>query len=125
MNKATIEVLVVEDDILAQMVAKFILQDFNCRVDIAKSENEALGKANIIKYQLIFIDLGLGKSDGFTVIKKIKEHSKNMNTPIFILTAHRTIDLQQKAASVGIDEFITKPLEKEKVVEIINKYVAK
>lgn len=124
MNKPIIKVLIVEDDLLSQMVAKTLLQQLACDADVAKSEQEALEKSNNLKYNLILMDIGLGNSDGFMVTKKIKNNSTNQTTPIVALTAHHTKEHQLQAESVGMAEFMTKPLEKDKVLELLVKYTS-
>jgi len=124
MNRSITKVLVVEDDFLAQMVAKLLLEQLACEVDVAKSEEEALEKTSIYEYHLIFMDIGLGTSNGFSVTNKIKENSKNLNTPVVALTAHHTVEYQQQAEAVGMVAFITKPLEMNTVNDLLSKYTA-
>jgi len=122
MDKSLIKVLVVEDDKFAQMVARNLGQQLNCSIDIASTATEALEKTNINKYALIFMDIGLGETDGFTVTRAIKANSLNQETPIIALTAHNSEEYLKQAALSGMAKFITKPLLKDKVLELLNTY---
>lgn len=122
MKNIFIKILVVEDNKLAQMVIKNLLVDLGCEANIAGSGEEGLEKTNQIKYDIIFMDIGLGNTDGFSVTKLIKANSKNQGTPIVALTAHHTQSYQQLANDVGMVDFITKPLEKNKLIDLLIEY---
>lgn len=117
-----ISVLLVEDDKFAQMVASHLIKQLGCLIDIASTAAEALEKANQFTYDLIFMDIGLGDEDGFTVTRAIKAHSKNQETPVIALTAHDSEDYHKQAALSGMVEFSSKPLEKDKILAFLTQY---
>lgn len=119
-----IKILIVEDDKFAQMVANHLLQQLGCLVDIANTAEEALEKTHQNEYALIFMDIGLGNTDGFTVTRSIKAHSRNQRTPVIALTAHNSEDYHNKAILSGMAEFINKPLVKDKILELLSKYTS-
>ena len=121
MMSDAISVLLVEDDALAQMVAKNFLKDLSCRVDTASSGEEAVKNANQNKYDLILMDIGLGDTDGFTVTAEIKANSSlNKDTPIVAVTANASQEYQQRGIEVGMMDFFAKPLQVAKLKQLLD-----
>lgn len=116
------QVLLVEDDNLAQTVAKQKLSAQGCNIEVASTGNEALKLAKNKRYDLIFMDIGLPDISGIEVTRKIrgkKEHI-NYHTPIIALTAHldeKDVALHNEA---GINSVLVKPLMKETAKQIID-----
>jgi len=67
------------------------------------------------------MDIQMPVMDGYTATKEIRKF--NTTTPIIALTASISIDIQQKAAQVGMNGFITKPFNPEELLLIINQNV--
>ncbi len=88
--KAKSKVLVVEDNFIAQTVAKTLLSGMDCHVDVASSGVDALALYEQNDYDLIFMDIGLGEGmDGYEVTHHIRSKiSPTKHIPIIALTAH-------------------------------------
>jgi heavy metal response regulator len=100
-------ILVIEDE---KKIASFIkrgLTEQNYTVDTAADGEEGLMLAEINPYDLIVLDIMLPGKDGFTVCRTLR--SKNINTPILMLTARD--DLRDKVFGLdsGADDYLTKP----------------
>jgi len=100
-------ILVIEDE---KKIASFIkrgLTEQNYTVDVAADGEEGLYLAEINPYDLIVLDIMLPGKDGFTVCRTLR--SKNINTPILMLTARD--DLRDKIFGLdsGADDYLTKP----------------
>lgn len=68
---------------------------------------------------LLLLDIGLPKKDGIQVAKWIRNTNDIKNMPIFFLTAHATVEYQQKAKEIGVEYFFTKPINfKELIIQI-------
>lgn len=78
------KVLVVEDNPIAQKVALTLLSSMNCQVDVADSGQVALKQIKSNRYDLIFMDIGLGGgADGYEVTQQIRSLEKDKeHTPI-------------------------------------------
>ena len=116
MNKKRLKILLVEDDFLAQKVAELILGEMGWIVDFASTGAKALEKVKEQHYDLIFMDIGLDDSDGFTIAKLIGE-GKNLNieTPIFGLTANfSSPGMKQCCLDARMVGMLSKPLTKAK-----------
>ena len=67
------DILVVEDNKLNQKVAKLLLEELGCTVDIAPTGRDALNAIDNKSYDIVFMDLGLPDSDGFSITRKIRK----------------------------------------------------
>lgn len=108
MSQEKIRVLVVEDNVIAQLVAKSMLSDLGCDVDIASTGAEAIQRVAQKTYGVIFMDLGLPDRDGVQVALAIKK--MEIVTPIVALTAHQDEQLKQQCQEVGVKKYLVKPL---------------
>jgi two-component system aerobic respiration control sensor histidine kinase ArcB len=126
-DKLELNVLLVEDDKLAQMVAANVLKDeFKAEVDIASTGDRALELAANNNYDLIFMDIGLPDITGYDVTEKIRKSDyKNASTPIIALTAHSVKDKVDDAIAAGMNDFSVKPLNVEKIQKILDKWIYK
>jgi two-component system aerobic respiration control sensor histidine kinase ArcB len=127
MSNDKFKILLVEDVKMAQKIAIMVLESLNCEVDIADDGNTALKKASCNHFDLIFMDLGLPDMDGLTVTEMIRkmEQDKKNPTIIIALTAHNDDKIRELATSVGMNDFLLKPLTTEAAEEIFNKYLLK
>lgn len=116
-------ILVVEDVAFASKIAKSILVELDCLVDIAETGEQALDMVKQKKYALIFMDIGLPKADGITTTEKIKQMEGMEDIPVIALTAHAEDEVREKCFKVGMVDFIVKPLVKEKADHVLKKYI--
>lgn len=125
-EQKTHRVLLVEDHPLAADIAKAILSDLDCEVDIAENANEAIEQSQKSQYDLIFMDIGLPDMDGYETTKIIHSHeSKDHHVPIVALTAHADKYERERCLKSGMDAILIKPLFKEKAVNILNMFIPK
>ncbi len=106
----TARILVVEDIPLNQLLLKTILDEFGFDQDTAYNGKEAAEKISQNKYDLILMDLQMPEMSGFEVTDYVRNvlHS---NVPIIALTADvTTVDLD-KCKAVGMDDYISKPID--------------
>lgn len=119
--KAKSKVLVVEDNFIAQTVAKTLLSGMECHVDVASSGSDALALYKQTDYDLIFMDIGLGEGmDGYEVTHYIRSKiSSTRHIPIIALTAHGGDESKQRCIEAGMDAVLTKPLTQAHAADII------
>ncbi|MFC5684025.1 response regulator [Flavobacterium sp. MAHUQ-51] len=115
--------LIVEDNIINQKVLKKLLDKINISADIAKNGFEALSLYEKNDYDIIFMDLHMPEMDGFQATEKIHSLPKyQINpTPIIAVTASAFEEDKIKAISMGMDDFITKPVVLKNLEELIAK----
>lgn len=105
-----IKILMVEDVILNQLLMKTLLDDFGFDNDIASNGKIAIEKLQKNTYDIILMDLQMPVMNGFEATEYIRK-TMNSKIPIIALTADvTTVDLA-KCKAVGIDDYISKPVE--------------
>ena len=117
-----VRVLVAEDIPLNQLLMRTLLDDFGFVFDIAGNGIIAIEKLKAKSYDIILMDLQMPEMNGFEATEYIR-NKMNSKIPIIALTADvTTVDLA-KCKSVGMDDYISKPVDERllysKIVELI------
>lgn len=120
-----IKVLAVEDIVLNQLLMKTLLDDFGFERDIAANGKIAIEKLLEKKYDIILMDLQMPIMNGFEATSYIR-NTMHSNIPIIALTADvTTVDLA-KCMSLGMNDYISKPIDEKllysKIVTLVKKY---
>ncbi len=104
------EVLVVEDEIDNQEVARRLLQRYGATVHMAENGQEALDKLKEVTPHFILSDLSMPVLDGWGLIYELQQDRSTAEIPIFALTAHAMKGDRERAIAVGFYNYLTKPL---------------
>ena len=118
-----IRVLIAEDNPLNYKYAKKIMENMGFIVENAKTGREAVDMAKEKEYNIIFMDIQMPVLDGIEATKIIRETNKEI--PIIALTAAAVEEVEKEAREAGVNEYITKPFTKEKIIEIVDRYINK
>ena len=120
-NVAGKTVLLVEDNELNTIVASEFLEKSGLIVEHAENGKIAVNMAKEKCYDFILMDIQMPEMDGYSAAKKIREDSgsPNVSSPIVAMTAHAMQGEREKCISAGMNDYITKPLKKDKLVEIL------
>ena len=124
--KHSLCILLAEDNLVNQKLARMMLTKAGYRVTVANDGKEALEKymASPDKFDLIFMDVQMPEMDGLEATKAIRE--KGFDTiPIVAMTAHAMKGDREKCLGAGMDDYITKPIKREMVFEVLEKWVLK
>ncbi len=119
-----IKVLVVEDIALNQLLMMTILEDFGFECDIAANGLLAIEKLEAKSYDIILMDLQMPEMNGFEATDYIR-NTMNSKIPIIALTADvTTVDLS-KCTAVGMNDYISKPVDEQllhsKIVDLLKR----
>jgi CheY-like chemotaxis protein len=123
-NLATekVKVLVVEDVTLNQLLLKIILLDFGYEIDLASNGKIAIEKFQHNIYDIILMDLQMPEVNGFEATSYIRNILKS-NIPIIALTADVTNADVEKCKAVGMNDYISKPIDEKLLFDKINKHL--
>jgi len=102
-----VRVLVVEDDALVAEGIKQGLEREHFTVDRVGSAEQAETYLHGEHFDLLIVDLGLPKADGFTLVRQLRQLGQK--TPVLILTARDTLEDCVKGLEVGADDYMVKP----------------
>ena len=118
MNKNIFHILVVDDDDRIRELVKEYLVENNFLVTTAKDAFDAKKKLEIIKYDIIILDIMMPGKSGLSLTKEIK---KNNSIPIILLTAKGETRDRIEGLELGADDYLGKPFEpKELLLRIKN-----
>ena len=116
-----INILVVEDDEFSSMHLSAILKGEVKNIISAESGIEAINACkNNSDIDLILMDIKMPEMDGITATKKIREF--NNDVIIIAQTAYALEGDKEKSIEAGCNDYISKPINKEKLFDLINKY---
>jgi CheY-like chemotaxis protein len=116
-------ILVAEDNQVNQLLASVTLQKEGHRVDVANNGIEAVEAVRRATYDLILMDVNMPEMDGITATRKIRElGGVKARIPIVALTADAMKGDRERLLALGMDEYVSKPLERDKLLAILATY---
>jgi two-component system, sensor histidine kinase and response regulator len=116
----TLRVLVAEDNLVNQRVAKGIISKQGHDVDIAANGVEALEAVKRMSYDLVFMDMQMPEMDGLEATRVIRGlGSSYERIPIIAMTANASPEDKQKCLDAGMDSFLSKPVRSENLRTIL------
>ena len=122
MDKFIAHILVVDDDDGIRMLVKKYLNENNFLVTTSESAEDAFQKIEVVKFDLIILDIMMPGKSG---LEFINENKKNIETPIILLTAKGEASERVEGLEVGADDYLPKPFDPKELVlrikNIINK----
>ncbi|MCK4709609.1 MAG: response regulator, partial [Gammaproteobacteria bacterium] len=120
-----LRVLVVEDIIPNQIIARKLIEKCGHRVDIAANGIEAIDAVKSRPYDLVFMDVRMPEMDGLSATKAIRKLEGSVRgIPIVAMTANAFNEDVKECMDAGMDNFISKPVNKNKLEEILQGYAA-
>ncbi|HWA34589.1 MAG TPA: response regulator, partial [Cyclobacteriaceae bacterium] len=122
-------VLLVEDNDINQQVAGELLEKFGFTVEIATNGSEAIKKVaesgNPSKYDVVLMDLQMPVMGGYAATQEIRKMEQYKNLPIIAMTADAMEGVKEKCIEMGMVDFLTKPINPSRMIEVIKKWVPK
>lgn len=116
-------VLVVDDNQTVREFMRNKLAAFNFNVDYAESGEQAIGLTGQRYYTCIFLDVIMSGIDGYQVCKLIKANRAAKKTTVVMLTSKSSPFDKIRGAMSGCDAYLTKPVDEEKLIETITKFL--
>jgi two-component system, sensor histidine kinase and response regulator len=117
------KVLVVEDNIVNQQVAKRFLQRLGCQVAIAENGKRGVEEFFRDQFGLVLMDVQMPVMDGLAAAREIRARElPEHRVPIVALTASAMTDELERCTAAGMDAMLAKPLELTRLCEILDRY---
>jgi PAS domain S-box-containing protein len=124
-ERAARRVLVVDDNVVNQKVARHFLGKLGYRADVVHDGREAVLAWQRGYYDLILMDCEMPVMDGYEATRQIRIHEGGeRHIPIVALTAHAVSGAEIKCRAAGMDAFITKPLVREQLAACLERFLA-
>lgn len=121
----SVKILLVEDMELNQEIASEILTTMGAAVDIAGNGEEAVRAVEEKEYDLVFMDIQMPVMGGYEATKVIRKIKGRENLPIVAMTAHAMAGIKEECLSNGMSDYVTKPIDIEKLEETMAKWINK
>ncbi|MEI6134522.1 MAG: response regulator, partial [Desulfomonile sp.] len=121
----TANILLAEDNAINRTLAIRILQKAGHQVTCAENGLEVLKLMADAKFDMILMDISMPEMDGFEATRRIRDAEKKDGThiPIIAMTAHALSDDRGKCLAAGMDDYISKPVNVEELLDKIDLYI--
>ncbi len=124
MNINELKILVCDDSLLARKRLKDCIISFGCSsIFEAANGEEAIAQYNDNKPNLVFMDIVMPKKDGIEALKDILEIDSDAT--VIMASSVGTQSYLKDAIKAGASDFIQKPIDNDRVKEIINSYCSR
>lgn len=118
-------VLVVEDNLINQQVAKEFLKLSGMSVDVANNGVEALEHIRDNAYDAVLMDVHMPEMGGIEATEYIRKQPRFAGLPIIALTAGVTEEEKANCLSCGMNDFVAKPIQPKALIETLIRWVKK
>jgi two-component system sensor histidine kinase/response regulator len=115
-------VLLVEDNFVNQKVAVRFLERLGCTVEVASHGAEGVAACQQRHFDIVLMDLQMPVMDGMTATRKIREWETSGHVPIVALTANAMTGDRELCEAAGMDGYLTKPIEVERLRNVLTKF---
>jgi two-component system, chemotaxis family, chemotaxis protein CheY len=118
-------VLIVDDYAPNHRLMSFVLEQHGYAVVAAFDGQQALDRLESAPVDLVLTDLTMPKVDGLTLARAIRADARFSNTPVIVVTASTREQDQLRASGVGVDAFLTKPVDSQDLVREVGRLLAR
>ncbi len=117
-------ILLVEDNKINQKLASVLLQRMGYNVDVAENGLEGVAAASKQRYALILMDVQMPEMDGLEATRRIRDGGGvNQHSPIVALTANAMQSDQNECLKAGMNDFLTKPFNREQLAACLRNWI--
>ena len=118
-----IRILLAENNVVNQKVVIHLLEKIGYLADVAANKVEFLDALKRISYDVVLMDVQMNNGDGIGITNQIcQRYSEEKRPWIIAMTANARSGDREKYLNAGMDDYMTKPVDQEKLVEVLNKF---
>ncbi|UGA38546.1 response regulator [Chromobacterium haemolyticum] len=121
--RADARVLVVEDDLINQEVALWLLDSVGLKAELARNGREAVERAAAGVYDLVLMDVQMPELDGLEATRRIRALPRWEHIPILGMTANAFEEDRQRCLAAGMNDFVAKPVDPEQLFGLLLKWL--
>ena len=125
------KVLLAEDNLINQKVAKMMLLGFGLSVDVVSNGLQAIEALSKNSYDVVMMDCQMPEMDGYDASRKIREYEASSSPengkthiPIIALTAHAMKGNRELCVAAGMDDYLSKPFNREQLAETLGRWLS-
>ncbi|NEP73571.1 MAG: response regulator [Okeania sp. SIO2G4] len=120
--RSHLRILLAEDNVINQKVAIHLLGRIGYRADVAANGIEVLDALKRVPYDVVLMDVQMPEMDGIETTSRIHQDYPEEKRPwIIAMTANAMQGDRDKCLNAGMDDYVTKPIRRDQLVEVLNK----
>jgi signal transduction histidine kinase/CheY-like chemotaxis protein len=118
-------VLLAEDEPISGALTEKLLQQVGVQVTMVENGRRAIEEIETGKYQVVLMDVQMPEMDGLAATQEIRarERQRGGYQSIIALTAHAMQGDRERCLQAGMDDYLTKPINKDQLVDMLTKYL--
>ena len=119
------KVLLAEDEHINRVLIRTLLQQFDVEVTCVESGEQAVEEGRNGMYDILLMDVQLGEMDGLEATREIRKFEKKRggHLPVVALTAMAMPGDREKCLQAGMDDYLSKPVERDRLVDMLDKHL--
>lgn len=118
-------VLLVEDNEINQLVLQELLRRNGVVVEVAADGEQGLQRLTSATYDAVLMDCQMPVMDGYEATRQIRASSQLCQMPVIAMTANAMKGDREKALKVGMDDYLTKPIDPPQVLQVLDRWIGK
>ncbi|MBU2704870.1 response regulator [Zooshikella marina] len=117
-------ILLVEDNNVNQLLASKLLRNVGIVTDVVSNGEKAVSKVKQQRYDAVLMDVHMPIMDGYQATEQIRKHFSAEILPIIAMTANVTEGDREKSLAIGMNDYLTKPIQKEVLYRCLLKWLS-
>lgn len=119
LNIAGKRILVAEDNAINQLIMQELIAPSGAEITMVDDGQQAVEAVRAQKFDIVFMDMQMPVMGGLEATAKIRESASSGDLPIIAVTANAMKEDREKGMAVGMNDYITKSLEPQRLLEIL------
>ncbi len=115
--------LLVEDNLVNQKVARRMLEGLGFQVDVANNGRDAVERVAARDYLLVLMDCQMPEMDGYAATSAIRRLALARHVPIIAMTANAMQGDRERCLAAGMDDYLAKPFRREQLLEKLEQWL--
>ncbi len=116
-------ILLAEDNVINQQVAREMLENAYLVVEIANNGKEAIAMLAKTEFDAVLMDVQMPEMDGFEATRLIRKNAQYQELPIIAMTAHAMMGYREKCLIAGMNDYVTKPVDVDQLFFALGKWI--
>ena len=117
-----VRVLVVDDNVVNQAVARELLQATGARVEVAGDGQQALDLLQTLEVDCVLMDMQMPVMDGLEATRRLRAQERLRRLPIIAMTANASTQDRRACMAAGMNDFVSKPVEPKRLLDIVARW---
>lgn len=114
--------LVVDDSAVDRMLLTSILEGLGHQVDVCSSTEGVISKLEKGQYKALFLDIVMPEQDGYKFLRSLRSNDNTAKQHVIFCSSKKTnIEINYGISKAGANDYLTKPVNKETVIQALEK----